>query len=209
VDLGGFGQDDRESYAEDFVSTWLDSFKEVGDGLDDLNDKWQEYMENLFIKQAAMKKAGTLYKKAMDIIDNAISQGYSGEELETAVSLARDAASDASTELNDYLKALASVFGISQEGENTLSELQQGISNITESQAAAIEAYMDSIRFYVAEQNTILRDLTTAILSQYSSSQSPMLTVVKEIRDSVKSLVTKFTSVIGSKVGTGSYIKVG
>jgi tetratricopeptide (TPR) repeat protein len=190
TDLGGFGSDNYGDVAEEFVSTWLDAFKETGDGLDDLNDKWQEYMENLFIKQAAMKKAGTLYAKAMNIIDSAIDSGVSGADLEASIDEARTAAEQANVDLNEYLKALASIFGISQEGESTLSDLQQGISNITEAQAAAIEAYLNSIRFYVASQDAKLSDLTAAIREQYTSTDNPMLSVIKEIRDAIKEFST-------------------
>jgi ubiquitin len=194
TDLGGFGESNYRDVAEDFVDAWLDAFKEAGDGLDALDDKWQEYMENLFLKQAAMKKAGTLYSKAMSIIDNAIDSGQSGFELEQAVQLARQAADDASTELNEYLKALAGVFGISQEGENTLSELQQGISNITESQAAAIEAYLNSIRFFVASQDTRLANIYTIIYDQYVGSSNPLVSVVTEIRDALNQFASRFAS---------------
>jgi hypothetical protein len=193
TDLGGFGSDNYRSDAEDFVSAWLDAFKETGDGLDELNDKWEEYMENLFIKQAAMKKAATLYSKAMGIIDDAIDKGLSGEDLGSYVDAARTAAQQASADLNDYLKALADVFGISQEGENTLSELQQGISDITESQAAAIEAYLNSIRFYVASQLSLISDLTATIREQYTTVLNPMLSVVKEIRSALTSFSDKLS----------------
>jgi hypothetical protein len=207
TDFGGFGESNYEDIAEDFVSTWLDAFKETGDGLDELNDKWQEYMENLFLKQAAYKKAATLYSRAMSIIDNAIDSGKSGFDLEAAVEQARTAAANASEELNEYLKTLAGVFGITQEGENTLSELQQGIENITEPQAAAIEAYLNSIRFYVASQDTKLNELVTIIREQYSSGSNPILTVVKEIRDSLNQLTQRFLAVTKNTV-TGWKLQV-
>jgi hypothetical protein len=129
----------------------------------------------------------------MEIIDNAIDSGKSGFELENAIEMAKSAASGASEELNEYLKALAAVFGIGQEGESNLSDLQQGISNITEAQAAAIEAYLNSIRFYVASQDAKLSDLITAIREQYSSASNPLLSVVKEIRDALNSFAGQFS----------------
>jgi hypothetical protein len=196
TDLGGFGESNYEDIAEDFVSTWLDAFKETGDGLDDLNDKWDEYVENLFVKQAAYKRAGQLYQKAMDIIDNAIDNGVSGEDLQSYIELAKEAAQQANIDLNDYLKQLAEIFGISQEGENTLSDLQQGISNITEEQAAAVEAYLNSIRFYVASQDSKLSELVAAIREQYSTDTNPMLSVVKEIRDTLKGFAELFEKTV-------------
>jgi X-X-X-Leu-X-X-Gly heptad repeat protein len=205
--MGGFGSSNYLSDAEEFVSAWLDAFKELGDGLDALQDEWQEYMENLFIKQAAMKKAGTLYSKAMEIIDNAIDSGKSGYDLEDAVALARNAADEASEELNNYLKALAGVFGISQEGENTLSELQQGISNITEEQAAAVEAYLNSIRFYVANNNTLLSELVESIKAQYTEKNNPSLTVLKEMRDYLQTISSNFSRVL-DKSGSSWRVRI-
>jgi hypothetical protein len=156
----------------------------------------------MFVKQATINRAAKLYSKAMEIIDNAIDSGSTGFGLEEAISAAQRASDQAAEELNDYLKALAKVFGISSEGENTLSELQQGISNITESQAAAIEAYLNSIRFYVASDNEKVTELTTLIRSQYENVINPMLTVLKEIRDGISSFSDKFSAAFKNTGGS-------
>jgi DNA repair exonuclease SbcCD ATPase subunit len=202
TDLGGFGESNYRQNAEDFVSAWLDAYKETGDGLDALSDQWDEFIENLFIKQATMKKAGKLYEKAMSIIDDAIDSGVSGEDLSPYLQQAKDSVSNANTELDEYLKTLAEIFGITQSGETSISELQQGINNITEPQAAAIEAYLNSIRFYVANQNSQVAELLNLIKSQYSTTGNPVLDVVKEIRDSLDKFSTKFEKAFTQREGT-------
>jgi DNA repair exonuclease SbcCD ATPase subunit len=208
--MGGFGSgSDYQQAAEDFVSAWLDAFKETGEGLDALDDKWQEFVENLFVKQAAYKKAGKLYEGIFSMIDDALDKGISGAGLEETLKAAQAQVDSANEQLDEYLKALAQVFNISPDSESTLSDLQKGIQNITEAQAAALEAYVNSIRFYVAEQNTILRDLSAAIREQYSSSDNPVLSVIKEIRDAVNNLSQRFFSVTEVKSGRGYILKVG
>ena len=39
------------SEAENFVSAWLDAYKETGDGLDALNEHWDGFFENLVMKK--------------------------------------------------------------------------------------------------------------------------------------------------------------
>ena len=39
------------SEAENFVSAWLDAYKETGDGLDALNEHWDGFFENLVMRK--------------------------------------------------------------------------------------------------------------------------------------------------------------
>jgi chromosome segregation ATPase len=201
TDLGGFGESNYRDIAEDFVSAWLDAYKETGDGLDALNDKWDEYVENLFLKQATINKAAKTYSKVMEVIDNAIESGKTGVELEDSIAYAKKLAEEGNEEMNNYLKMLAEVFNITADGSSELSDLQQGIQNITEEQAAAIEAYMNSIRFYVAMQYDVLcqiQQTLNAIRQQYSTSDNPTLNVLRDIRDSINSYASKLAGAFKS-----------
>jgi chromosome segregation ATPase len=201
TDLGGFGESNYRDIAEEFVSAWLDAYKETGDGLDALNDKWDEYVENLFLKQATINKAAKTYSKVMEVIDNAIESGKTGVELEDSIAYAKKLAEEGNEEMNNYLKMLAEVFNITADGSSELSDLQQGIQNITEEQAAAIEAYMNSIRFYVAMQYDVLcqiQQTLNAIRQQYSTSDNPTLNVLRDIRDSINSYASKLAGAFKS-----------
>lgn len=194
---GGFGTDDAvRSAAESFVEVWLDAYRETGVGLDALGDKWDEFMQNLFVKQAAMKYVASRYKKAMDIIDNAIDTGYSGEDLRDAIAEARTEAEAAKIDVDEYLKALYNAFGFSNTGELLLSELQKGIQNITEPQAAAIEAYLNSIRFAVYEHTNQLAQIIELLSAQYNGGDTPLTTYVKDIRDFVRDIRNDLRRVI-------------
>lgn len=203
---------DYLSQAENFVSAWLDAYKETGDGLDALNGKWDEFVENLFIKQAAYKRAGEIYKDVISIINSAIDSGLGGEELEAAIATAREAAENGNEELNEYLKALAGVFGIkpdSTTGNYLLSDLQKGIQNITEPQAAAIEAYLNSMRFAVLEGNEIMNRMLAAIQAQYDAAESPVLNEVRAIRSTLEDFRADFRKVLKPVTGKGFVLQVG
>ena len=213
-DWGSYGSESLRSAGEDFVSVWLDAFKETGDGLDALNGKWDEFFENLVLKQAA---SAVVNKRLQGYIDriNAVldSSGLSSKD---TAAMMKDIIDDAKSEaglINEQLKEWFSALGIGGgQGELLLSDLQKGIQNITEPQAAAIEAYLNSMRFAVFEQNNILTNMLTAIQAQYGAADNnTMLNEVKAIRTLVSSIDDRLSRVIISRnsSNSGYMMKVG
>lgn len=213
-DWGSYGSESLRSAGEDFVSVWLDAFKETGDGLDALNGKWDEFFENLVLKQAASAVVNKRLKGYIDRI-NAVLDASGLSEKDTAAMM-KDIINDAKSEaglINEQLKEWFSALGIGGgQGELLLSDLQKGIQNITEPQAAAIEAYLNSMRFAVFEQNNILTNMLTAIQAQYGANDNnTMLNEVKAIRTLVSSIDDRLSRVIISRnsSNSGYMIKVG
>lgn len=213
-DWGSYGSESLRSAGEDFVSVWLDAFKETGDGLEALNGKWDEFFENLVLKQAASAVVNKRLKGYIDRI-NAVLDSSGLSEKDTAAMM-KDIINDAKSEaglINEQLKEWFSALGISGgQGELLLSDLQKGIQNITEPQAAAIEAYLNSMRFAVFEQNNILTNMLTAIQAQYGANDNnTMLNEVKAIRTLVGSIDDRLSKVITSRnsSNSGYMMKVG
>lgn len=213
-DWGSYGSESLRSAGEDFVSVWLDAFKETGDGLEALNGKWDEFFENLVLKQAASAVVNKRLKGYIDRI-NAVLDSSGLSEKDTAAMM-KDIINDAKSEaglINEQLKEWFSALGISGgQGELLLSDLQKGIQNITEPQAAAIEAYLNSMRFAVFEQNNILTNMLTAIQAQYGANDNnTMLNEVKAIRTLVGSIDDRLSKVIISRnsSNSGYMMKVG
>lgn len=213
-DWGSYGSESLRSAGEDFVSVWLDAFKETGDGLEALNDKWDEFFENLVLKQAASAVVNKRLKGYIDRI-NAVLDSSGLSEKDTAAMM-KDIINDAKSEaglINEQLKEWFSALGIGGgQGELLLSDLQKGIQNITEPQAAAIEAYLNSMRFAVFEQNNILTNMLTAIQAQYGANDNnTMLNEVKAIRTLVGSIDDRLSKVIISRnsSNSGYIMKVG
>lgn len=211
--MGSVGNSGILSEAENFVSAWLDAYKETGDGLDALGDHWDEFFENLVLKQASSAVVSRRMKKYIDQINAAIDSGDTGLSLSQTFAQIGQNLKNELGEWNEDLKTFFDAVGIKgSQGELLLSDLQKGIQNITEPQAAAIEAYLNSMRFAVFEQNGILTNMLTAIQAQYSANDTDtMLNEVKAIRALVGSIDDRLSRVIISRnsSNSGYIMKVG
>ena len=164
------------------------------------------------LKQAASAVVSKRMKKYVDQINAAIDSGDTGLSLsQTFAQIGQNLKSELGA-WNEDLKAFFDAVGIKGgQGEFLLSGLQKGLQNITEPQAAAIEAYLNSMRFAVFEQNNILTEMLSAIQAQYGSNDnSPMLQEVRAIRSLVASIDDRLSRVIvqRSSVNTGYAVMV-
>lgn len=208
-DWGSISNTGIKDQAEEWVSIWLDAFKETGDGLDALMDNWDEFFENLVIKQAASAIVSARIKKYVDMINAALESETPGLSLAQILMNIKDQFKGEMEGINEDLKLFFESLGFSGgQGDLLLSDLQKGISNITEPQAAAIEAYLNSMRFAVFEQNNILYQMLDAIQAQYATStDNPVLNELKGIRALVSSIDNRLSKVIVSRsAGASSYV---
>ena len=208
-DWGSISNTGIKDQAEEWVSIWLDAFKETGDGLDALMDNWDEFFENLVIKQAASAIVSARVKKYVDMINAALDTETPGLSLAQILMNIKDQFKGEMEGINEDLKLFFESLGFSGgQGDLLLSDLQKGISNITEPQAAAIEAYLNSVRFAVFEQNNILYQMLDAIQAQYATStDNPVLNELKGIRALVSSIDNRLSKVIVSRsAGASSYV---
>lgn len=201
---------DYLSQAENFVSAWLDAYKEAGSGLDALKGSWEEFVENLFMKQAAAQIVSSRLKGVIDIINNAIDSRATGFDLAAAVNQAREEWTDQAEIINTILEQLYKSYGLGMtEGEFLLSDLQKGIQNITEPQAAAIEAYMNSIRMAVFQHTDQLNTLIATIQMQYGEGvENPIVSELKGIRVVLDSIDSRLGSVIDTRMGGGAALRM-
>ena len=209
--LGGFGkQSNYKSAAEAFADAWVDAFNEGSDALVALNDKFDDYFNNMLKKQLTARAASRYIQPILDAFDAAVAKGSEGgndglevtkEELENIKKL-----KDTNLELfNEYAKGLMEVLGVSPTGSSNISALQQGIKSVTEATAQAIESIINSIRYYVAQQQADIRIIRDTLLEKLGNSinaitqdnsSSPVLvelrlqtTILTDIRDTLSSCV--------------------
>ena len=209
--LGGFGsQSNYKSAAEAFAEAWVDAYNEGSDALDALNDKFNDYFNNMLKKQLTARAASRYIQPILDAFDAAVAKGSDGEnngldvtreELENIKKL-----KDTNLELfNEYAKSLMEVLGVSPTGNSNISALQQGIKSVTEATAQAIESIINSIRYYVAQQQSDIRIIRDTLLEKLGNSinaitqgnsSSPVLvelrlqtTILTDIRDTLSSCV--------------------
>lgn len=170
-DLGAIGKDNYRSWAEGFVSAWKDAFLETGDGLDALQEHFDEFLQEWFVKQATMRIAGKALERVMGDIDNVVSDdGYvNWDELQRI----RQQMALVLPELNERLSEFAGMWDLG--GEGALSGLAAGIQGITEEQANILEAYWNSVRLYTASIDTNVAALATAFGVGTGVNTNPML----------------------------------
>ena len=167
---GGFGDDDsRRSFIEDLTKSWMESFKETGDGLKGLEEQWDEYFENLVYNQLVMRSQKKAVDSYMDMWDKYVSaNSEEGEDLTpTEIDALKKYKNYLLEGMNEDLQRLAEIMGYSGVEEGSLSELQKGIQGITENQAEVIESYLNSIRMFVAQNNNELKEHTKYLKNLY------------------------------------------
>lgn len=209
--LGGFGtKANYKSAAEEFAKTWVDAYNEGSDALEALNDKFDEYIQNLIVKQATQRIVGKMVEPLLKKIDNAVEQGSDGgnngldlvkSELDNIMTTGKDKLKGVS----DMLKSFVDGLGYKPKGSSNISALQQGIQSVTESTAQALESILNSLRYYVATQQADVRIIRDTLLEKLGNSisaitqdtsSSPVLielrlqtTILTDIRDTLTSCV--------------------
>lgn len=209
--LGGFGtKANYKSAAEEFAKTWIDAYNEGGDALEALNDKFDEYIQNLIVKQATQRIVGKMLEPLFKKIDNAVEKGSDGgnnrlnlvkAELDDIMTTGKDKLKGVS----DMLKSFVDGLGYKPKGSSNISALQQGIQSVTESTAQALESILNSLRYYVATQQADVRIIRDTLLEKLGNSisaitqdtsSSPVLielrlqtTILTDIRDTLASCV--------------------
>lgn len=209
--LGGFGsQYNYKSAAEAFSEAWVDAFNEGSDALEALNNKFDEYFNTMLTKQLMNRATSKYIQPILEAFDKAVSEGSEGgnngldvtkKELEGIKEL-----KDKNLALfNEYAKNLMDVLNIKPAGSSNISALQQGIQSVTESTAQALESILNSLRFYVATQQSDIRIIRDTLLEKLGNSinaitqdtsSSPVLielrlqtTILTDIRDTLTSCV--------------------
>ena len=209
--LGGFGtKANYKSAAEEFAKTWVDAYNEGSDALEALNDKFDEYIQNLIVKQATQRIVGKMVEPLLKKIDNAVEQGSDGgnngldlvkSELDDIMTTGKDKLKGVS----DMLKSFVEGLGYKPKGSSNISALQQGIQSVTESTAQALESILNSCRWYIAQQQADIRIIRDTLLEKLGNSisaitqdtsSSPVLielrlqtTILTDIRDTLASCV--------------------
>lgn len=178
LELGGIGgESEYKDAASSFVQAWMDAFNETEDGLKALNENFDSFIENLIVKQATMRLAQGRLKELFEKIDESVTEGSVGginltkEELANIQSIGKTALEG----LNEDLLALMETLGLGYKPNKKaeLSALTQSIQGVSETTAEALEALLNSIRFFVNQQTTDIAAIRVLLEARYSlESQS-------------------------------------
>lgn len=197
TEMGGLGTgSDVKSAAENFVDAWMEAYQETGDGLSGLKKSFDEFFVDLIKKQMVSKVAEMFIGDFAEKLNAAVDSGSTLTTGEVRA-LVADAAAKIPA-LAELLKQLseameeAGVNFFSTDG-SSLSGLTEGIQGVTEDTALVLEALLNSMRFYVADTNAQVREISQLIVNPPADNlfltelklQTSELKAIHEILNSV------------------------
>lgn len=202
---------DVTSAAEGFVDAWLNAFQETGDGLKGLEDNFKELIANIIKRQAALAIVGPYiesWKKQLEQFVNEDDPVLDIQEAEIFANSVKSSLPGLSDSLENLFKSLKEA-GIDLNGtsDDKLSELQRGIQGITETQAEALAAILESVRFYVADENAVIHNIYNTLMTTDATS-NPMLTELQSQTTLIRSIEGMMSSVIKVSGGKGRVLRV-
>ncbi len=201
-DLGGISPDNYKSVAEDFVDSWYSAFKETGDGMSGLQEQWNEILDNMVKKQAIMKVGEKLIQPLLKTIDQHLDDDniIDTEEMQDI----QGKIEAANVAIDDTLKKFIELFGNFgfDETSSELEGLSKSIQGVTETTAQALEAILNSMRFYVIDNNKQLTEIAERVLN-FENPQNPILAELKQQTEYIEDIRTFLNSVI-SRQGSPS-----
>ena len=193
------GTYDYATIADEWVDAWLQAFKESGNGLEALEDKFDDFMTNLIKKQVVYKGASKIMENLMSVINDAI--GDNGVITESEWSQIMQESENTFVDLDNFLTRYSDMLhriGIDlQSKEGTISGLQKGIQGITEDQADVLSSYWNTVRFDVS---AIRRMFENYVSSDAETYESPMLLQLKSISNQVNLIHELLSSAIGNNI---------
>lgn len=203
--------DDILSAANDFTDAWLESFKEVGDGMDGLEENFQEMLTNMLKQQASMLITGTYldrWKRELEKYINADDLELTAGEAKNWVDAVTSSLPGLNQALEEYFKAMQQAgFDLSGEGEgDTLTGLSKSISGITEQQADALSALCESIRFFTSDSNAVLHSIYNFLLVPHA--ESPLMQELRVQTTHLSSIDSLLGSVIKNSSSKGKIMRV-
>lgn len=174
-----------------FTDAWLEAFQETGSGLTGLESEFKDMMQRLVKQQASM----LITQKYVDAWKTSLEQFINPKDLELTTDEARRWVSTVTSSLPQLNQALKNYFDAMQmagvdlsgdKGGDQMSGLQRNIQSITEQTAEIIASYLNSIRFFVSEQNTTLSNIAASLGA--TNTNNPMLSELKAHTDLIRSI---------------------
>lgn len=202
--VGGFGnQEDYKEASTAFVEAWMDAYKETGNGLKGLTEKFDEFFADMVQKQLLNKGVESIMALFYKEWDEKLSDGDISDQEATELKALKE---EYMNKLDKFLTVSAEQLGFDTENIGDLSTLQKGIQGITEDQADILASYLNSIRFFVAEQTEYLK----AMADSYNNidAPNPMLTELRIVADNTTAMRSLFESLLSPHNQGGMGLKV-
>lgn len=201
--------DDGLSAADAFVDAWLEAFQETGDGLQGLEDNFNEMLLNMIKRQAAMSIVAPLIENMQKELEKYINKNDTKltiNEAERFAEYVKNQLPEVSAALENLFNGLKDVGLEFGDTGDTMSSLQRGITSVSEETAQALEALLSSMRFFVSDSNTVLHNIYNAIAMP--NVENPFLMELKVQSNYLNNLNALVGSVIKNSNGKGKVLRV-
>ena len=201
--------DDGLSAADAFVDAWLEAFQETGDGLQGLEDNFNEMLLNMIKRQAAMSIVAPLIENMQKELEKYINKDDTDltiSEAEKFSEYIKNMLPQYSEALENYVKAMEAAGIEFGDAGDTMSSLQRGIQGITAEQSDALESLLNSVRFFTSDSNTVLHNIYNSIIMP--SAENPFLAEMKVQSTYLSSISSLLSSVSKNVQSNGRAIKV-
>lgn len=197
------------SAASDFTDAWLESFREIGNGMQGLEQNFQEMLENMVKQQATMLITNQFledWKKQLSNYINADDLELTSEEAKKWVDAVKEDLPALNEALENYFKAMGEAGLDLGQGGDTMSELQKGIQSVSEETAQALEALLSSVRYFTSDSNTVLHNIYNSIAMP--TAENPFLAEMKVQSSYLSNLNALVGSVVKTSSGKGKVLRV-
>ena len=182
-----------------FTDAWLSAFQETGEGLTGLESEFKDMMQSLVKQQASMiitQQYVNAWKKSLEQFINPEDLELTTEEAKRWVSTVTNSLPQLNQALKNYFDAMQ-MAGVDLSGDKSgdqMSGLQRGINSLSEATGEILASYLNSIRFLVSEQNSILSNIANSLGA--TNTNNPMLSelkahteLIRSIRDGLNSMM--------------------
>lgn len=204
--LGGVGgETEYGNIISDFVDAWLDGFLEVGDGLDALNEHFDDFIKNIVSKQLAARVVSSSLQGILTHIDKSIANDGIFDKDEWAKLLKQK--EEILPQLNEALSQILEEFGATEWAgkQKELGSLSAGIQGMSAEQADILAAYWSSSRFLLSTIDNNVRTITEnlGINAEVENPMLPHLRTIAEQTAAINSLLNSLTAPHPTQAGRG------
>lgn len=202
---------DVKSAAESFADSWISAWKEGADTMENLEESFDDLITNMIVKSLASTIVGERLKSMFAMVkrfteeNSAGGVGITTEEAKQIADLGKELIPLINEDLKNLMGQLGIEFG-SGVKDAALSSLQKGIKGITESQAEALEAYMNMVSQQVFQQTTIMQ----GIWDMTNVNAGTMSQMLLQMRSSYQILqaIQVWTVNISTAAGNGVNVRI-
>ena len=172
-DLGAPTEWSKE--ADEWASAWLSAFKKGESGIESLRESMDDMLDEIIAKQLKLRVLAPLLSDLENAVKDALSDGIISKDEFAYINAIKEKSSQLA---NVYMEQMLDKLGYEASKKQSESDLSRSIQNITESTADALEAILNSSRYYSADTNRKVGELLL-LLSDADGARNPVLSELK------------------------------